>query len=148
MIRSLVKLKTAYVLKLLITLETKQSIRLLFIGNLIKIVNTNTLISLTLIFLLSVKAFSQRSEIKGVILDTNEIPVENVNIISNSFGTMSNSNGFYSIGVDSNQDITIEFTHINYKKISLKFNLEPDEEFEFNPHFNLRTPCRPVNPSY
>ena len=68
--------------------------------------NTNTLISLTLIFLLSVKVFSQRSEIKGVILDTNDIPVENVNIISNSSGTMSNSNGFYSIGVDSNQDVT------------------------------------------
>jgi len=57
-------------------------------------VNTNTLISLTLIFLLSVKVFSQPSEIRGVILDTNEIPVENVNIISNSSGTMSNSNGF------------------------------------------------------
>ncbi len=36
----------------------------------------------------------------------------------------------------SHQDINIEFTHINYKKISLKFNLNDNEIFEFNPRMN------------
>jgi len=85
---------------------------------------------------LSIKVFSQNAEINGVILDINDLPIENVNIISNSSGTVSNSNGFYTINVNSNQDINIEFTHINFKTISLKFNLNDNEVFEFNPVMN------------
>ncbi|MED5355033.1 MAG: carboxypeptidase-like regulatory domain-containing protein [Bacteroidota bacterium] len=72
----------------------------------------------------------------GVILDDSNNPIENINVISNLSGTTTNSNGFYSISVPSNQDVSIEFTHINYKKISLKFNLSEDEVFEFNPIMN------------
>ena len=98
--------------------------------------NTTKLIVLILALFLSIKVFSQNAEINGVILDANDFPIENVNIISNSSGTISNSNGFYSINVNSNQDINIEFTHINFKKISLKFNLNDNEIFEFNPVMN------------
>ena len=98
--------------------------------------NTTKLIVLILALFLSIKVFSQSAEINGVILDANDYPIENVNIISNSSGTVSNSNGFYSINVNSNQDINIEFTHINFKKISLKFNLNDNETFEFNPVMN------------
>ena len=85
--------------------------------------NTTKLILLILALFLSIKVFSQNAEINGLILDANDFPIENVNIISNSSGTVSNSNGFYSINVNSNQDINVEFTHINFKNISLKFNL-------------------------
>ncbi len=98
--------------------------------------NTTKLILLILALFLSIKVFSQSAEINGVILDTNDFPIENVNIISNSSGTVSNSNGFYSINVNSNQDVNIEFTHINFKNISLKFNLNDNEVFEFNPVMN------------
>ena len=98
--------------------------------------NTTKLILLILALFLSIKVFSQSAEINGVILDTNDFPIENVNIISNSSGTVSNSNGFYSINVNSNQDINVEFTHINFKKISLNFSLNDNEVFEFNPVMN------------
>jgi len=98
--------------------------------------NTTKLIVLILALFLSIKVFSQSAEINGVILDANDYPIENVNIISNSSGTVSNSNGFYSINVNSNQDVNVEFTHINFKKISLKFNLNDNETFEFNPVMN------------
>lgn len=80
-----------------------------------------------------IQSFAQNAEILGVILDKNNNPIENINVISNLSGTTTNSNGFYSIKVTSNQDVNIQFTHINYKKISLKFNLNDDEIFEFNP---------------
>ena len=80
-----------------------------------------------------IQSFAQNAEILGVILDKNNNPIENINVISNLSGTTTNSNGFYSIKVTSNQDVNIEFTHINYNKISLKFNLNDDEIFEFNP---------------
>ncbi len=98
--------------------------------------NTTKLILLILALFLSIKVFSQNAEINGLILDANDFPIENVNIISNSSGTVSNSNGFYSINVNSNQDVNIEFTHINFKNISLKFNLNDNEIFEFNPVMN------------
>ena len=83
-----------------------------------------------------IQSFAQNAEIMGVILDDNNNPIENINVISNLSGTTTNSNGFYSISIPSNQDISIEFTHINYKKISLKFNLNKNEIFEFNPIMN------------
>jgi len=93
-----------------------------------------TILALSLFSL--IQSFAQNAEIMGVILDDSNNPIENINVISNLSGTITNSNGFYSISVPSNQDVSIEFTHINYKKISLKFNLSEDEIFEFNPIMN------------
>ena len=93
-----------------------------------------TILALSLFSL--IQSFAQNAEIMGVILDDSNNPIENINVISNLSGTTTNSNGFYSISVPSNQDVSIEFTHINYRKISLKFNLSEDEVFEFNPIMN------------
>ncbi len=85
--------------------------------------NKSKLTILVLSLFSLIQSFAQNAEIMGVILDDSNNPIENINVISNLSGTTTNSNGFYSISVPSNQDISIEFTHINYKKISLKFNL-------------------------
>ena len=98
--------------------------------------NKSKLTILVLSLFSLIQSFAQNAEVMGVILDDNNNPIENINVISNLSGTTTNSNGFYSISVPSNQDISIEFTHINYKKISLKFNLSEDEVFEFNPIMN------------
>ena len=98
--------------------------------------NKSKLTILVLSLFSLIQSFAQNAEVMGVILDDNNNPIENINVISNLSGTTTNSNGFYSISVPSNQDVSIEFTHINYKKISLKFNLSEDEVFEFNPIMN------------
>ena len=98
--------------------------------------NKSKLTILVLSLFSLIQSFAQNAEIMGVILDDSNNPIENINVISNLSGTTTNSNGFYSISVPSSQDISIEFTHINYKKISLKFNLNEDEIFEFNPIMN------------
>ena len=95
--------------------------------------NKSKLTILVLSLFSLIQSFAQNAEVMGVILDDSNNPIENINVISNLSGTTTNSNGFYSISVPSNQDVSIEFTHINYKKISLKFNLNDDEIFEFNP---------------
>ena len=98
--------------------------------------NKSKLTILVLSLFSLIQSFAQNAEVMGVILDDSNNPIENINVISNLSGTTTNSNGFYSISVPSNQDVSIEFTHINYKKISLKFNLSEDEVFEFNPIMN------------
>ena len=77
-------------------------------------------------------AFSQSSRVKGVILDKNNNPIENVTISCNGFGSKSNENGFYSITVPSNQKIFVGFSHISLKKATVSVTLKPNEEYEFN----------------
>jgi hypothetical protein len=76
--------------------------------------------------------FAQSAYIKGIILDKNNQPVENVNISGRSVGTKSNENGYYRLNVPANQKITIAFSHISLKKASVSVSLKPNEEYEFN----------------
>tara|TARA_R110002049_G_scaffold76250_4_gene196082 strand:+ start:2490 stop:4952 length:2463 start_codon:yes stop_codon:yes gene_type:complete len=80
--------------------------------------------------------FSQTAIIKGVILDSKNVPVYNVNIKAGSDGTKTNENGFYLLKIPADQDIIIEFTHISYKKVVSTFNLKNGEILEFNPVMN------------
>ncbi|TNJ42202.1 TonB-dependent receptor [Tamlana fucoidanivorans] len=79
---------------------------------------------------------SQTATLRGVILNENNEPVEKVNVKSNSGGTQSDTNGFYSLSIPANQDINITFSHINYEKITGTFNLKNGEILEFNPVMN------------
>ena len=88
---------------------------------------------LTLFILLPIIGFSQTATLKGIILDKNNLPVQNVNIKAGDNGTTSNENGFYLIKIEANKDIAVEFTHLNFKKITATFNLKNGESFEFNP---------------
>ena len=81
----------------------------------------------------SLSLLAQTARIKGVILDKNNQPVENVNVSYSSFGTQSNQNGFYDIKVPANQKITLVFTHVSLKKITIIFSLDSNEQKEFNP---------------
>ena len=76
---------------------------------------------------------AQTARIKGVVLDKNNQPVENVNVSYSSAGTRSNQNGFYDLKVPANQKITLVFTHVSLKKITVVFTLDSNEQKEFNP---------------
>ncbi|RTY99964.1 TonB-dependent receptor [Flavobacterium sp. RSP49] len=82
---------------------------------------------------MSLTAAAQTARIKGVILDENNQPVASVNVSYSGSGTSSNQNGFYALKVAANQQITLVFTHVSLKKITVTFVLEPKEEREFNP---------------
>lgn len=83
-------------------------------------------------------SFSQSAIIRGVILDEDNNPVNGVNIKANTGeGTATNENGFYELKVPFDIEITIEFTHVNYKRIEAKFNLKNGQELEFNPVLNI-----------
>ena len=86
-------------------------------------------------FFLSVllTGYSQSATVKGIILDENNLPIPSVNIKTNTKGTVTNSNGFYILEIPANKDISVEFTHISFKKIVSSFNLKNGEDYEFNP---------------
>lgn len=78
-------------------------------------------------------SFSQKSTLTGLILNQKNEPIEGVNIISSKEGTTTDQNGFYKFIIDSNEDVTITFSHINYKKTKIIINLIQNEVLEFNP---------------
>ncbi|WP_296344556.1 carboxypeptidase-like regulatory domain-containing protein [Winogradskyella sp.] len=85
-------------------------------------------------FLLTLCAFAQTVVIRGVILDENKNPIEDVNIkASTGEGTMTNKNGFYEIRIPSDIDVTLMFTHLSHKQVQQTFNFENGSEIEYNP---------------
>ena len=89
-----------------------------------------TLLSL----LFSLLSFSQSAIIRGVILDENNNPINDVNIkASTGEGTASNENGFFELKVPSGDEVIVEFTHISHKRVVAKFKLKNGQELEFNP---------------
>ncbi len=91
-------------------------------------------ILLLLLFLgSSLSIFSQNATVKGVILDENNVPIDNVNVTYDGTGTITDFDGYYLIEIPANQDITISFTHLSHGNISQTFNLKPNQDYEFNP---------------
>ena len=95
--------------------------------------STTKIIFVFFFFCIGIVSFAQSASVKGVILDKNNYPVENVNIACSGVGTQSNVNGFFEITVPANKTVTVIFTHISLKKTTLTVTLKPNESFEFNP---------------
>lgn len=83
-------------------------------------------------FLVSIVSFAQTSRVKGIILDENNQPVENVNVIFQENKTVSNSNGFYILTIPSNVKSNLKFSHVSFKTAVISLELKPNEDYEFN----------------
>lgn len=81
----------------------------------------------------SVLIFSQTARVKGVLLDEFNSPIENVTVKTNETGTVTDVTGFYLLEIPANTDVTITYSHVSFKKTTVKVNLKPNEDFEFNP---------------
>ncbi|GAA4140259.1 carboxypeptidase-like regulatory domain-containing protein [Flavobacterium chungbukense] len=79
---------------------------------------------------------AQNARIKGVILDADKHVVPSVNIAVQGNVVQSDSNGFFEIIVPANKKVSLIFTHVSLKMISLTVNLKTNEVFIFNPIMN------------
>ncbi|KAF2513707.1 TonB-dependent receptor [Flavobacterium zhairuonense] len=78
-------------------------------------------------------AFAQNAHVKGVILDTENHPVADVNISYQGNVVQSDQNGVFYIKVPANKKVSLIFTHVSLKMMSLVVSLKPNEVFLFNP---------------
>lgn len=84
--------------------------------------------------LIPVFGMSQTATIKGVVLDEFKMPIAEVNVKSSiDDGAVTDVTGFYLLKIPANTNVKIRFSHINHKSIEITVNLEPNEDFEFNP---------------
>lgn len=86
-----------------------------------------------LFFFFSCIALAQNARIKGLILDNEKHPVAEVNVSSQDITVQSDSNGFYEIVIPSNKKVSLIFTHVSLKMMSLTVSLKTNEVFVFNP---------------
>lgn len=76
---------------------------------------------------------AQTATLRGILLDELNTPIENANISANNVGTTSNSNGFYSLKIPANKEVSVVFSHVSHKSVRVVFKLKNGQEFEFNP---------------
>ena len=69
------------------------------------------------LYLLTTIIFSNEINISSKILDSNNSPIPNVNIMCGDIGTFTNLNGYFSIICDKNTSLDI--THITYQNQSV-----------------------------
>ncbi len=89
-----------------------------------------------LFLFISCIALAQSAHIKGLILDAEKHPVSGVNVSSQDAFVQSDSNGFYEIVIPSNKKVSLIFTHVSLKMMSLTVSLKTNEVFVFNPIMN------------
>lgn len=83
--------------------------------------------------LISTFSFAQKARIKGIVLNENNQPIENVSVSSQTSNTVTNKNGFYLLEIDANVEISIIYSLSSYKSSTYKVKLKPNEDFEWNP---------------
>ena len=93
---------------------------------------TNALQLSFLFFFIGLVSFAQTARVKGIILDENSQPVEEVNITAEGKNTKTNANGFYELTIPANQKVQVIFTHVSLKKSTATVQLKPNEDYELN----------------
>tara|TARA_R110002050_G_scaffold220300_2_gene356141 strand:+ start:40 stop:2505 length:2466 start_codon:yes stop_codon:yes gene_type:complete len=79
-------------------------------------------------------SFAQNATISGIVLDENNQPLADVNILTEGVGTITSPDGFYVLEITADIENTITFSHIAHKDVILKnLLLTTNETFEFNP---------------
>ncbi|MEP2935720.1 MAG: carboxypeptidase-like regulatory domain-containing protein [Gilvibacter sp.] len=97
---------------------------------------TTRLPFLFLLFLVSTLSIAQNATVRGVILDEQNEPIAGVNITYDGQGTQSDFDGYYLLEVPANQEVTITYSHVSQKNVTIKVNLDNNEDYEFNPQMS------------
>ena len=97
---------------------------------------TKSFLIILFFFFLGIYSYAQNARVKGIILDENNNPVENVNINAQNKSAKTNANGFYEISIPANQKISIIFSHVSLQKTTVTLQLKPNEDYEFNVTMN------------
>jgi len=97
----------------------------------------HTFLALFFLFL-GLSAAAQTARIKGVILDENNKPIEDVDVSVGNVSTTSDKTGFYILTIPANKKVTVVFAHLANKGATLDLELKPNEDYEFYPVLNQR----------
>ncbi|MGB5983103.1 MAG: carboxypeptidase-like regulatory domain-containing protein [Nonlabens sp.] len=86
-------------------------------------------------------SFAQNAVIQGIIFDTDQLPLENINVsvVGTTNGTSSDQSGFYRLNVPAGKEISIKFSSLGHNTYILEnIVIEKGAPFEFNPVLKIK----------
>lgn len=83
-------------------------------------------------FWISFSSLAQLTKVKGIVYDSQNQPVSNVNISFSGHSTQSDAKGFYSIKVPINKKVNLVFSHLSFKKTTVSLLLKSSSDYELN----------------
>ncbi|MFD2828363.1 carboxypeptidase-like regulatory domain-containing protein [Leeuwenhoekiella polynyae] len=93
---------------------------------------------LLLCFGIAPALLAQTATLKGIAFDENNATLSDVNVSYADGGTLTDESGFYSLEIPTEHVITVRFTQLGFKTLEVKFSLQKNELFEFNPVLNTK----------
>lgn len=89
-----------------------------------------------LLLSLGLNAQAQNAYVSGIVLNTKQQAVSDVNISCFGKKNVSKKDGSYTIIIPANKKVRVVFTHISLKMITLEIELKSNENYVFNPVMN------------
>lgn len=89
-------------------------------------------ISILSFSLLSAFGFAQTAQIKGIVLNEQNLPIQNVLVQAQNNQVYTNSNGFYFIEVTPGEQVTIQFHAETYQSVTYTETITENQSFELN----------------
>ena len=89
-----------------------------------------------ILLLIGIVSLGQTATISGTIKDDEGITIPDVQIAileNGSIATSSDINGYYTLTVPANKDITLSIYNISYKQINQKYKLKDGEKITYSP---------------
>jgi hypothetical protein len=85
-----------------------------------------------IVFFIGLSAVAQTARIKGIILDEENHPVNNVTVTAGDVSTVTNESGFYLLTIPARAEVTVVFTHEILKKVTTRIQLKSNEDYELD----------------
>jgi hypothetical protein len=82
---------------------------------------------------------SQTAVVEGTIKNAKGEPIEEVSVLYETTGTVSDKNGFYSLKIKSDEGVLLQFTHISYHPFLKKIVVPKGRTFRYSPSLQLKT---------
>ncbi|MEZ4857633.1 MAG: carboxypeptidase-like regulatory domain-containing protein [Flavobacteriaceae bacterium] len=76
---------------------------------------------------------AQTATIKGIVFDENEKTISGASVSYEDKGTLTDENGVYVLEIPANREITLTYSYLGFKNVTLKITLTTNEDYEFNP---------------
>lgn len=94
---------------------------------------------LFIVFLGAQLLWSQNATIKGKVLDSLNMPIEDATVSIGSLGTVTDKDGAYEIIIPAGKLVTVRYGHVSYNSFSKSFRVQKGKTLYFSPRLFSKT---------
>ena len=76
---------------------------------------------------------AQQATVNGIVFNEYNTPLAGVTIRYDGGGTLTDESGYYQLTLPADKEVTLIFSFVGFRRISIPILLNPGERLEFNP---------------